>query len=267
MKKLLEKLEILLLSITIIFVFSLFVFKKLYLNPVATNTFVLKIGHRGACGYEEENSFKSFKKALDLGVDAVELDVRLCKSGEIIVIHDEKVNRTSNGKGMVNNLHMYDLKNSTLNNGEKIPTLDQAFDLINRRALIFIELKELKVAKPVMKLIEEYVANKGWNYSDFVVMSFIKDSIVRASMLNKNVRLGLLFNDSKDLLDFSNNINSQQTIEYVGVNYKIISPDMIKNLHQKGFKVFVYTVNNINDVNEMKSLGVNGIVSDYPDRV
>ena len=99
---------------------------------------MLKIGHRGARGYAPENTLKSFQKAIELGVDAVELDVQLCKSGELIVMHDDTVDRTTDGSGFVKKLKLKDLKKLDAGMGERIPTLEEVLDLVNRRVKVNI---------------------------------------------------------------------------------------------------------------------------------
>src|SRR6056297_2287931 len=102
---------------------------------------VLKIGHRGAMGYEPENTLRSFKKAIELNVDMVELDVYVCSSGELVVIHDDKVDKTTNGKGYVSEKSFDELRKLDAGMGEKIPTLQEVLDLIDKRAKVNIELK------------------------------------------------------------------------------------------------------------------------------
>src|SRR3990167_11327492 len=130
---------------------------------------MLKIGHRGACGYAPENTLKSFQRAIDLGVDMIELDVQLCKSGELVVIHDDTVNRTTDGSGFVKKIKLKNLKKLDAGEEERIPTLEEILNLVDRRVKVNIELKGPKTAKPVLKLIDEYIKTKGWNIDDFII--------------------------------------------------------------------------------------------------
>ena len=124
---------------------------------------ILKIGHRGADGYKPENTLISFQKAIDLNVDGIELDVHLSLDGELMVIHDETIDRTTNGKGYVNKMTLQELKGFRINNNQEIPKLKEVFDLVNHQCFINIELKGIGTAKPVVDLIEEYVVEKDWN--------------------------------------------------------------------------------------------------------
>ena len=92
---------------------------------------VLKIGHRGAMGYEPENTLASFGRAVGLGVDMVEMDVHVCRTGEVVVIHDVSVDRTTDGKGDVSGKSFKDLRKLDAGNGQRIPTLEEVLDLVD----------------------------------------------------------------------------------------------------------------------------------------
>ena len=119
------------------------------------------IAHRGASGTEPENTLRSFSRSLTMNIDAIELDVHLTKDKKLVVIHDNSVKRTTNGKGYVKNLMFKQLRELNAGLDEKIPLLEEVFDLVNKKVMIHIELKGTGTARPVAKLIEEYV-KKGW---------------------------------------------------------------------------------------------------------
>ncbi|MEM2727493.1 MAG: glycerophosphodiester phosphodiesterase family protein, partial [Candidatus Bathyarchaeia archaeon] len=127
----------------------------------------LRIGHRGAKGYEPENTILSFKRALELGVNAIEFDVRRTKDGEIVVIHDAEVDRTTNGKGLVGELTLSEIKSLSTEKGEKIPTLEEALDFLDRKSKIFIEIKEVGIEEKVL----EIVRRKGLE-DNVIIISF-----------------------------------------------------------------------------------------------
>jgi glycerophosphoryl diester phosphodiesterase len=102
---------------------------------------MLRIGHRGARAYAPENTLASFKKALEIGVDAVELDVRKTKDNQIVVIHDADVKRTTNGEGLVGELTLKEIQ-SFSSEGEKIPTFEETLDFLCSKVKMFIELRK-----------------------------------------------------------------------------------------------------------------------------
>ena len=224
---------------------------------------VISIGHRGATGHAPENTLTSFKKALELGADMIELDVHVCKSGEIIVMHDEKVNRTTNGKGHISKKSLKELKNLTIKKIEKIPTLIEVLNLVNRKCKINIELKGKGTEKPVSKIIKKYI-QKGWSYNDFLVSSFYPSKITEIKNINPKIRIGILVEKiSLEIIALAKKFK----VYSINPNIKSISKKFVKKAHQKRLKIFVYTVNKPGKIKKMKELGVDGIISDFPDRI
>jgi len=235
---------------------------------------ILKIGHRGAKGYEPENTLIAFQKAIDLKVDGIELDVHLSSDGEIIVIHDETIDRTTNGKGFVNKLSLPELKMFRIKNehdprllaelAQQIPTLTEVFDLVNQQCLVNIEIKGKEMIKPVVKLIESYVENKNWKHDQFLISSFDWIALVDIHLLNPEIPLGVLTEYDLDLaFAFAKFINAKS----VHAHYHLLSEKMTMQMQEEGFQVFAWTVNEPEDIQKIKSFNVNGIISDFPDRI
>jgi glycerophosphoryl diester phosphodiesterase len=223
-----------------------------------------KIGHRGAKGYEPENTLASFRKAIQLGVDAIELDVHALNDGTLVVIHDKKVNRTTNGKGYVSKKTLQELKNLNAGKGEQIPTLQEVLDCAERKVQVNIELKGKDTALPASQIIKSYVKNKGWKYSDFLVSSVNYNELRTFREFLPQVRLGLVILGIFIHPDrYVNELHAYSVHPYV----KFVRRSLVEKLHKKGLKVFVYTVNSTKDIEKMKSLGVDGIFSDYPERI
>jgi glycerophosphoryl diester phosphodiesterase len=221
------------------------------------------IGHRGACGHAPENTLSSFAKALELGVDGVELDVHLAKSGELVVIHDETVDRVSNGKGLVADKTLAELKTYSLEGGETIPTLDQVCDLIDKRCIINIELKGDSTAKPVAELIKKYVLEKGWRFDHFFVSSFNHHELFSFHQLLPEVQTGALLEGIPfHYAAFAHDIGATHIVLY----FHTVNRAFIQDAHNRGLKVFVYTVNDPKEMQRQLELGVDGIITNYPDR-
>ena len=225
---------------------------------------IIRIGHRGACGYEPENTLLSFKKALKLNVDMIELDVYLCKTGELVVIHDDKVDRTTNGKGYITEKSFEELRQLDAGKGEKIPTLQEVLDLTNKKAKENIELKGEGTAKPVSKVIEKYVKEKGWSYDDFLVSSFNHYELLKFSKLNPNIKIGVLIKGTPiGFAEFAEKVNAYS----VHLSLEFINKEFVEDAHKRGMKVFVWTVNDTDEMQRMKELGIDGIFSKFPDRI
>ena len=227
------------------------------------NSFI-KIGHRGAAGYEPENTLKSFAKALELKCDAVEFDVHLAASGEPVVIHDDTLERTTDGKGEVSGTTLAELKKLNAGQGERIPTLEEVLDLVNRKAIANIELKGAGVLKPVAKIIETYVASRGWSYADFMVSSFNHLDLWQLKELLPEVKTGaLIAAAAPGLCGFAKELKSYS----INLPSDCVTKELVDEAHQGEIKVFVFTVDEPDEIQRIKALGVDGIFSDYPDRL
>ncbi|WP_417884973.1 glycerophosphodiester phosphodiesterase [Zunongwangia sp.] len=218
----------------------------------------LKIGHRGAKGHIPENTLASIKRALNLKVDMIELDVHLCKTGELIVIHDEELESTTNGTGYVAAKTLKQLKSYKTEGGYEIPTLDEVFLLVENQAILNIELKAVGTAEALMPYLKKYSKSK------VLVSSFIFDELMTMRGLSIDVPLAVLTED-----DLSMAFLQARHLKAAAVHpyHKLVGPDFIRDAHRNNFKVNVWTVNKKQSIEKMKQLGVDGIISDYPDRI
>ena len=219
---------------------------------------MLKIGHRGAKGYVAENTLASFQKAIDLKVDGIELDVHLSSDGEIMVIHDETIDRTTSGKGFVKDFTSVELKQFG------IPTLTEVLDLLNNNFFVNVELKRNDSVEKVITLIEKYVSENNWNYENFIISSFLWDNLEVVSQRNNQIKIGVLTEDSiESALAFAKEIKAFSINPY----FKLLNQENVKLVHNEGFQIHTWTVNSLEDIIFVKSLPVEGIISDFPDKI
>lgn len=224
----------------------------------------LKIGHRGACGYAPENTLLSFKKALELNVDMIELDVRICKTGEIVSIHDDTVDRTTDGKGRVKTMSLSELKKLDAGRGEKIPLLNEILDLVNRRARVNIELKGPDTAVPVVELIEEYIKKRCWLPDDFLLSSFDRRELIECRKLNPAIRIGVNIDSvPPGYSEFAEKMGAWS----IHPSSECVNSKIVDDAHGRGMKVFVWTANTREEIGRLKQLNVDGIFSNYPDLI
>ncbi len=225
---------------------------------------MLKIGHRGAKGYEPENTLRSFQKAIDLHVDRIELDVHLSADNEIIVIHDETVDRVTNKTGLIKELTLPQIKRLRIEKKYQIPTLSQVLNLINQRCEVNIEIKSFEATKKVVHLIEKYIEEKKWNYSQFIISSFDWNALRQVHFLNQNIRIGVLTESDLELaFSFAQSIHAKSIHPY----FHLLTIEATQKMQEAGFEVYPWTVNEPEDIKQMKSFNVNGIISDFPDRI
>lgn len=224
---------------------------------------ILKIGHRGAKGHVTENTLESIQKAIDLGVDGVEIDVHLCASGELVVFHDFTVDRMTDGTGEISNLSLKELKKLKVKSRFQIPTLSQVLLLVSNRCLVNIELKGQNTAKEACRLLEFFVTKKDWDYNNFLVSSFQEDLIEAVYKTNKEIPIGVLSHTNlESSLQLARSISAKSII----VNYTMLTADMVSKIKEK-HQVIAYTVNNLKPIERIKTYEVDGIITDFPDRL
>lgn len=223
----------------------------------------LVIGHRGAMGYETENTLASIQKALDLGVDMIEIDVFKIASGEIVVFHDERLDRLGNAPGRIEEYYITDLKKVILDGNHRIPMLQDVLRLIDNTVPLNIELKGANTADRVNFITDYYIRERGWTLENFVISSFKWDELRQMRELNPDIAIAIL--TEEDPLEA---ITVAKELNAVAINpwHKTLTKENVREIQNAGFKVYTYTVNEIDEIQKMVEFGVDGIFTNYPDR-
>ena len=224
----------------------------------------LVIGHRGAMGHETENTLPSIQKAMDLGVDMIEIDVFKLKSGEIVVFHDDTVDRLTNGPGSIEEYNIIELKKLIVNGGHQIPMLQDVLKLIDNKVALNIELKGAGTADRVNFIMNYYINKKNWSPENFIISSFNWDELKEMRKLNTDVAIAVL--TEEDPIDA---IPMAKELQAVAINpyFKKLDSEVANQIHDAGFKIYTWTVNEPEDIDAMKKLAVDGIITNFPERV
>ncbi|MGA1819881.1 MAG: glycerophosphodiester phosphodiesterase [Thermoplasmatota archaeon] len=223
---------------------------------------MLRIGHRGAAFHEPENTMRSFRRAVELGADMIELDVRLCGSGEIVILHDETVDRTTNGSGKVSDLSLRELKGLDAGSGERVPLLTEVLDEFRGKAGIDIELKGPGTAGPVSHLLAGYFQRGTWRPWDIILSSFKPEELFEAGELLVGVPLGFLFEDHPSMgSGFALEIGAR----YVLPRKDLVDGELVDIAGSAGLEVIAWTVNDRAEVRRLLDLEVHGIITDRPE--
>lgn len=219
------------------------------------------IGHRGACGHEPENTLRSVRRGLELGAQGIEVDVYFV-DGELVVFHDAKLDRTTNGKGVLARKTFAFLRTLDAGKGERIPTLREVFEEVGRRAFINVELKGARTAKPVSALIHEYVTRHHWRYEDFMVSAFNRREL--RAVTDPQIPIALLLTKPTRLYGLS-----ARRVRASAVNpaARFVTKKFVENAHDRGLRVFPYTVNTPAEIARLRHIGVDGVFTDFPERV
>lgn len=223
----------------------------------------LNIGHRGAMGHETENTISSIKKALELNVDMIEIDVFVIKSGEVVVFHDDLLDSLTNAKGKIEDYTWEELKKVVVTGNHKIPLLEDVITTINKKTPLNIELKGSKTAKPVFDILTAFY-EKGWTRADFNISSFLWEELENYRKLDTTISIGILTEENPiDAITIAEKLKAQSINPW----YKTLTSENIELIHKKGFKIYTYTVNEPDTIRQMIRLGVDGIFCNYPERL
>lgn len=229
----------------------------------------LIFAHRGFSSLEPENTMSAFQEAEKCGADGIELDVQLTKDHEVAVIHDEKVDRTTNGKGFVKDFTLSDLQKLDADyifkkklKKRRIPSLREVFDwLAENRLLCNIEIKSYKhehmyLEEKVIELIRQYGLEQR-----VVLSSFNHYSMVHCYRLAPDVEIALLYsNPIFSPWMYAKGLRAGAIHPY----YQTVTDEMVRLSHQNGIKVRPYTVNREKDMERLFSLGCDAIITDEP---
>lgn len=220
---------------------------------------VLKIGHRGAAGHAPENTLASIEKAISLGADLVEVDVQRTSDGHLVIIHDKRVDRTTNGAGSVSGMSLRALRELDAGAGQRVPTVEELLQTAHGRVGLILELKTKGLAEQVCKTVQL----SGFT-GQVIYASFLHDEVRAIREVDSRAMTMALFGRlPHDPVMAAQNAKAT----HIGFSYITVTQSMIKICHQRGLVAFAYTVNDRQDIETVMSLGVDGIVSDFPDRL
>lgn len=227
--------------------------------------------HRGASGYAPENTIKAFQMAVDMGADGVELDVQMSRDGQLVVIHDERIDRVSDGTGAVKDYTLRELKSFDFSKThpecgrEEIPTLKEVYELLKDTELeINVELKTGvifydHIEERVLELTEYMGMQERVWYS-----SFNHYTIRRLNQMRNNLKTGILYVDG-----IYEPYNYAETVGAIALHPSVNNlkyPEVVQKAHEKGQKVHVWTVNTEEQMKMCATLGVDAVIGNYPDK-
>ncbi|MDP1949286.1 MAG: glycerophosphodiester phosphodiesterase family protein [Nitrospirota bacterium] len=220
---------------------------------------VLRIGHRGAAGHAPENTLAAIHKGIALGVDFVEIDVRRTADGVLVILHDESVSRTTNGTGRVDRLSLHEVKTFDAGNGEQIPTLEEVLTETDGRVGLMLELKIEGIAQQVVEAVHRVEFTNAVIYA-----SFLHDELTHIRAADPKASLMVLF-------DHVPQSPVSRAIAYgpshVGLRHDTATRRLVDAFHQVGLVVCVYTANCPGDIQHALSVGVDGVISNFPERI
>lgn len=248
---------------------------------ISKDDFIL-IAHKGASGYAPENTLPALIKAMELGANYLEIDVHQSRDSQIIVIHDSDVDRTTDGSGSVDNMTIAELKQLDAGSwfdpkfaGTTIPTLQEVIDVINSNVNLIIEVK---VGSEHYPGIEENIVSlvkQNKVESQVILKSFSIDILKRFQSLAPEIPRLYVFvlhfpgiNLTLDKwINFIDIYENPADVQMFQAHSWFIDKSMIEETHAQSLKIIAWNVNTLEEIEAMLHLGVDGIETDYPDRV
>lgn len=224
------------------------------------------IGHRGAMGYEPENTLRSIRRALELGVDMIEFDVQLLKDNTVILMHDDTLDRTTNGTGFIADKEYADIAHLDAGHGERIPTLQEALDVIAQKVPVVIEITGfVSAAEKVTDIISDYIEHKHWSYDDFAVSSFMHPELVRVKKRLPKIKIGT--NMSAIPISYARFAEETGADFIATENLYLYDKAFVDDAHKRGLKVYVYSVDDKEYLKRYELMEIDGVFSNRPDKI
>ena len=215
---------------------------------------VLTIGHRGAKGHAPENTIASFEKAIEMCVDMIELDVQLSNDLVPMVIHDATVNRTTLATGNVANFSAKKLQQLG------VPSLRDVFELVQNKCSINIEIKVYAATQPVLDVLQ----SSSFDVDKIIISSFDWHVLQEIRFQNDTIKLGVLTETDISLaIGFATFIKAFAIHPY----FHLLTAENVEKIKEKGLKLYTWTVNEPEDITFVKSLQIDGIITDFPERI
>jgi glycerophosphoryl diester phosphodiesterase len=231
---------------------------------------VLAIAHRGASGYAPENTFAAFRRAIAMGAGFIETDLQLSRDARFVAIHDATVNRTTNGQGTVHDMTLAELRRLDAGSwfgseyaGERIPTLDEILEFAKKHDVVFyLEIKPTGSWGGEHALIS--ALRESGEIARTAVISFDPVILEGVRKIEPTVMTGLLYDGQiSNPLDKALEIGARQ----VAVRGDLVTPRLLKEARERDLQVVCWTVNHPAHMRLLAEAGVDGIISDYPDRL
>lgn len=231
----------------------------------------LRIAHRGASGSAPEHTRPAFERALDLGVDMIELDVQLSRDGELVVIHDLDLQRTTNGTGPVRERSLAELKTLDAGGwyspqfaGERVLDLGEVIDIVGTRARLNVEVKAPETDWPELAATLIDLLRCRGLMDRTIVSCFQPEALEIVRDRDAAAPVGLLWQDPElaQAWDWARRLGAVSFHPH----WMLVSADVVQAAHERGLQVLTWTVNDIDVMCDLLRLGIDGIISDHPAR-
>lgn len=221
---------------------------------------VWNVAHRGASSERPENTLAAYELAVAQGADVVEADVRVTADERLVVMHDQTVDRTTDGAGAVGALEFADVRALDAGDGERVPTPEEVLELARGRVRVNLDLKELAAVEPTLELV------RALDMSDSVTfISFLPEVWDAINVADPEAPVIHLVSSAPALAGLAmGEAGSQSVASGVGLAFGLVSHELVERLHRHGYGVFAWTVDDESEMRRLVDCGINGIVTNRP---
>ncbi|MFC2949330.1 glycerophosphodiester phosphodiesterase [Virgibacillus sediminis] len=238
---------------------------------------IINVAHRGASAHAPENTMAAFEKGFEMKADYVEIDVQMTKDGELVLIHDTTVDRTTDGTGLVGDFTLEEIRQLDAGSwfgeefaGEKVPTFEELLDAYRGKVGILIELKAPELYPGIEEKVAEALKERNMDKTangKIVIQSFNHESVKKSKELLPElphaVLAGMSWADVTDeqLAEFAT------YADFFNPNMNIVTPELVESVHTAGMEIYPYTSRSEEQAKHLFDLNVDGIITDYPEHV
>jgi glycerophosphoryl diester phosphodiesterase len=215
------------------------------------------MGHRGAAAIEPENTLRSFRRALTVGVAAVEFDVQLTKDGRLAVIHDETLDRTTTGQGLVQDFTLAEIQRLDAGHGEAVPSLEQVFGLVEDKAYLVVELKQPDAASALLRFFREHQV-----FDRAIVISFWHPTLKAMKEQEPRLKTGVLMVGCPA---DPGGVARAASADALILQYAYVTRELVATAHSHNLLVYVWNIDDVNTLKPYLTMNLDGIGSNRPD--
>ncbi len=220
---------------------------------------MLIIGHRGAAGLAPENTLKAIRAGIESGVDMIEIDIAVCRTGEVILMHDDKVDSRTGVSGYVADLSYDEIRDLRIDGSEQIPTLQEAIAVIGNQCPLNIEIKGTGSANEVARILRHEIRNGSMHTEDFLVSSYNHRELFNFSELCPGIRIAPIISCYPlKLAELAEEIGAWS----LNMKRENVTREIVEDAHERGIRVLVFTVNYPEELERLQELQVDGIFTD-----
>lgn len=220
------------------------------------------IAHRGASGQEPENTLLAIQAAINANVDGIEIDVHLVEN-QLVVIHDRWLDKTTNGTGRIRDKSFAELRRLDAGKGQRIPTLWEVLLLIDGQCALNIELKSEQTVELVLETLVKAIDILNFKKEQFILSSFNHHLLKQIKLFDRSWRIGALTGSRPiNYAVFAEMLDAYS----VHIDVDFVDKNFVEDAHQRGLKVYVYTVDHEEDIADLIAIKVDGIFTNDPTR-